>query len=619
MPIMNQLHDISPFAQIYAQRKSEVGGSRLFLDCQHALNYRQLFDQIERLATVFDRLELAVGDRVLIASQNDSALVAIVLALLRCGITSVPVNPDSTQAEFEKLITKAEIKAAFLDQAICTRLQISEGSRPFSVVPIAEVVKGSLFDRFKKKRSDENESLTFPALCNSVPPSTSLPSNVPASTTAYILFTSGTTSEPKGVEITHANLFAHFATLQQQYGYTSDTRLLNILPLYHCDGLVQGPMLAFAVGGACFRPMAFQLDKLGALLDTIYKLRITHWLTVPTVIALAVEFGADFSDAFQTPDFQFVISTAGYLDERVWEKFEAQFGTRVVNVYGLTETVSEALYCGPSEETRQIGTIGKPVDVQARIIDEEGRDVVPGEIGELLLRGDNIMKGYFNLPAATAEVIQDGWLFSGDLARVDEQGFYKIVGRKKNVIISGGMNVYPEDVASVLRNIPGIIDAVVFGVADERWGEKVATCVEVDPARELTTESIRASFLKQASTDMLPHEIAICSKLPRGPAGKVIIQEARQLLNSAQSNEPINGGGDIVDRILATAARVFNVEASHLSGESNRKNTESWSSLAQVDLILSIEKEFQFRMATRDVMNVQTLQDVIDVVRQNSP
>lgn len=615
---MNQTLDISPIEQIYELRKSESPGSKIFLESDQPLTYRQLFDRIERLAAVFDQLKVSRGDRVLIASENDSAVSTIVLALLRCGITAVPVNPHSSTSEFEKLIAKAEIKGAFLDQEICRRLESSGHIGGFPVVPVTEDVKSSLFDRFKKNRDNANEPLAYPALCKAVPPAKSLPSGIPASSVAYILFTSGTTSEPKGVEITHANLFANFATLEQQYGYSAETRLLNILPLHHADGLVQGPMLMFAIGASCYRPMNFQLEKLGTLMDSIYRLRITHWLTVPTILALATEFGADYADAFRTPDFQFVISTAGFLDANIWQRFEEQFQTRIINVYGLTETVCEALYCGPSEETRRIGTIGKPVDVETRIIDDRGRDVPTGEIGELILKGDNIMRGYFNMPEATAEVIRDGWLYSGDLASCDEDGFYKIVGRKKNVIISGGLNVYPEDVASVLRNIPGVIDAVVFGIEDDRWGERVAACVEIDPARKLTTETIRSSFLEQASVDLVPHEIAICNKLPRGPAGKVIIDEARKLLDSSQAQAYGEDGGDLISRIFSTAARVFNVHPSHLSADSNRKNTESWSSLAQVDLILSIEKEFKFRMSTRDVMSLQSLQDVIDVVRRDA-
>jgi len=611
---------LSPIERIYYSQKTDLTGSKIFLDGPQSISYRQLFDRIERLATLFERLELTCGDRVLIASENDAAVITIVLALLRCGITAVPVNPRSSRDELQNLIAKAEVKAAFLDRAVRARLELQDHPLPgYSIVEISEEKRTSLFDRFNRSSTDtDNGPIMYPGVLKSVSPSSALPEEIPASCVAYVLFTSGTTSEPKGVEITHANLCSNFETLKKQYGLSPDSRLLNILPLYHADGISQGPLLTFFVGASCFRPMSFQLDKLGQLLDSIYAKRITHWVTVPTVIGLAVEFGSDYSDAFETPDFEFVISTAGFLDETIWRKFEEQFRTRVVNVYGLTETVCEALYCGPTEETRRIGTIGKPVDVDVRIIDEDGQDVAPGEIGELIIRGDNIMKGYFNMPAATAEVLRDGWLFSGDLARTDDDGFYQIVGRKKNIIISGGLNIYPEDVASVLRKIPGIVDAIVFGVEDSLWGEKVAACVEVNAEQLPTSEEIRSAFLEQASTDLLPREIAVSRKLPRGPSGKVIIEQARQMLHHSQKVEVGSGKDDLVNRVFATAAVVFDVLPSDLSAGSNSENTKAWTSLAQVELILSIEKEFQFRMPSREVMNLRSLEDVIELAQRHA-
>jgi len=611
---------LSPIEHIYDSHKCNLAGSKIFLDGPQSITYRQLFDRIERLAMLFERLGLTFGDRVLIASVNDAAVSTIVLALLRCGITSVPVNPDSSRAELHNLIAKAEIKAAFMDKAIHSRLELSNGESPgYAIVEIAEERRNWLFTRLKSDiGTSDSGAITYPAVLKTVAPSTKLPENIPASSGAYILFTSGTTSEPKGVELTHANVFANLSTLENNFCLASNARLLNILPLYHTDGLTQGPILTFAVGASFCRPMSFQLDRLGNLLDTIYSKRITHWITVPTVIGLAVEFASDYADAFATPDFEFVVSTAGYLDETIWRRFEEQFHTQLVNVYGLTETVSEALYCGPTEETRRIGTIGKPIDVEVRIIDEGGNDVALGEIGELIIRGDNIMKGYFNMPAATAEVLKDGWLHSGDLVRTDDDGFYQIVGRKKNIIISGGLNIYPEDVASVLRKIPGILDAVVFGVDDPLWGEKVAACVEVSGEQLPTSKAIRSAFIEQASMDLLPREIAVTRKLPRGPSGKVIIEQARQMLIHSPIVEVGGEKDNLVNRIFATAAVVFDVPASDLSPQSNSKNTKAWTSLAQVELILSVEKEFQFRMPSREVMNLRSLQDVIEAVQRHA-
>ena len=158
----------------------------------------------------------------------------------------------------------------------------------------------------------------------------------------------------------------------------------------------------------------------------------------------------DVDDCFSSDEFKFIESTAGYLEESLWRSVEERFKTQVVNCYGLTETVSEAIYCGPQPDTRKVGTIGKPDGVSIKVVDDAGNELAQGESGELVLQGDIVMNGYFRNEEATNEVLKDGWFFTGDLAKVDEEGFVVITGRKKNVIIRGGVNVYPEDLSNTV-------------------------------------------------------------------------------------------------------------------------------------------------------------------------
>ena len=222
------------------------------------------------------------------------------------------------------------------------------------------------------------------------------------------------------------------------------------------------------------------------MLSDLYRHAVTHLVTVPSVLALATALDESFDASFDYPEFRFLISTAAYLDPVLWESFEQRFGTQIVNVYGLNETVCETMYAGPSPEHRRLGSVGKPIDSYAKIIDENGRELSDEETGELLVAGDHLMSGYFNNPDATAAVLQDGWFRTGDLARRDKDGFYYITGRKKDLIISGGMNIYPEDVNGVLRSIPGVIDAVTFGLPD-RCGAN---------ARSPASSAIRRSTLR---------------------------------------------------------------------------------------------------------------------------
>ena len=448
-------------------------------------------------------------------------------------------------------------------------------------------------------------------------PADDLPDSLPDSTVAYILFTSGTTSRPKGVEITHRNLFAQMATFVRQYGYDPDCRLLNVLPLHHTDGLTQGPVVVFTTAATVLRPLRFRVDALSEFLDLIYAERVTHLITVPSVLALILNVAEETGDCFDGEDFRFVISTAAFLDENLWRDFEARFLTQVVNVYGLTETVCEAFYCGPDEKTRRLGTIGKPVDCDARIVDDNGQEVPRGEIGELALKGDNVMKGYFQMPEETAAVLKDGWFLTGDLARLDADGFCTIVGRKKNVIITGGINVYPEDVTSVLRSLPKVLDAVTLGMEDPIWGERVVSCVVPKPGEMLEVQEIAGHFLEQASREKLPAEIHLFDDLPRGPAGKVLLEEVKsRILAQRQGSSGQGPARDLQERLLKTAAEVFKVPAEELSLTSNPENTKGWSSLAHVELLLTLEKEFGFRMSPQAIMTVKSLSDALSVVEK---
>jgi long-chain acyl-CoA synthetase len=618
---MAPTNSISPFLPLFDGRRADSKPAKAFVVGRRTLTYGELFDRTARLATLYRRLGLARDDRCVVCSDDDIAVITVFFSLLRNGITAVIVNPRSTAEELRSLVAAADAKALIADADILARSDaasaLPDGASVVEIGPDPAAQKRPLLGWLTGARpSAEAASGSYPALLDGIAPAKALPADIPDSTVAYILFTSGTTSRPKGVEITHRNLFAHMSTLVRHYGFDEATHLLNVLPLFHADGLMQGPVVAFTAGASVFRPMRFRVDRLPALLDSIYASRITHFVAVPTILALIANLDDDYDDSFLTDDFRFVISTAAYLDKKLWADFEDRFRTQVTNVYGLTETVCESLYCGPSDETRRLGTVGKPVDCETRIVDELGRDVPPGETGELILRAAHIMKGYFRMPEETAQVLRDGWLFTGDLARLDKEGFYHIVGRKKDVIIRGGMNVYPEDVTGVLRRVPGVVDAVTFGMEDPTWGERVVSCVVPAADRELTVDEIAERFLEHASREMLPSEIHVLDDLPRGPAGKAIIAEVKRIVGDRRA--PAAGGkGDAIGaRVLSLAAQSFKARLEDLSEQSNPETLRGWTSLAHVDFILAIETELGIKLTPREVMSIKRLGNAIEIVRR---
>ncbi|HEX5078205.1 MAG TPA: AMP-binding protein [Geminicoccaceae bacterium] len=608
---------VSEVSSWFDDAERSIEPAKPFLVGPRSLSYGELCERTRRLGALFQELGLQRDDRVVVATEDDSAAISIFLALLRYGITAVVLDPQAAVPELESLIGAADARALLADRAVVARAGLGSIKRAdAALIPIdGDRAESSFLGRLTRGlRGSRSPERAYPAVLDALAPLAQRPPDLPESTLAYILFTSGTTSQPKGVEITHRNLAAQMRTFVRHYGLGRDTRLLNVLPLHHTDGLTQGVTLALSAAATLHRPLRFRVDRLPALLDGIRAERVTHLVTVPSVLALIANLGAEHDDCFAGEEFRFVISTAAYLDEGLWRRFEARFRAPMVNVYGLTESVCEALYCGPDPETRRVGTIGKPVDCEARIVTEAGEDVAPGETGELILRGDNIMRGYFRMPDATAAVLKDGWFHTGDLAATDRDGFYRIVGRKKSVIITGGMNVYPEDVTSVLRSLPGVLDAVTFGMPDPAWGERVVSCVVPAAGRTLSVEGIAAQFLERASREKLPLEIHIVADLPRGPAGKVILAEARAMVEQRRAVPAEGGDGGIRERVLAVAAGTFKTDLRSLSLESDAGNTAGWSSLAHVEFLLALEVEFELRLAPRDLMSIVSLGDAVRVI-----
>ena len=354
-----------------------------------------------------------------------------------------------------------------------------------------------------------------------------LPSRIDPETDAYILFTSGTTNAPKGVRISHRALCAHLATLSKVYGYSPESRILNILLLSHADGIIQGPVVTFFTTAQLFTPFRFSISKITDLLDAVYHHRISHFICVPTMLALILRFAAEEKDAFATNDFRLIGSCGAQLEADLWQGFETNFGVRIVNVYGLTETVVGGIFAGPDAESHKIGNIGKPVDCEARIVDENGLDLPPGEAGELWLRGGNIMSGYFDAPEGTAEAFSGEWFKTGDIASCDSEGIYRIIGRKKEIIISGGVNIHPEEVSEVLNKHPQVSEAVTFGLPAEDWGEKVVSAVVVCD-QSVCEEELILFCRTNLEEVKVPDTIAILETLPRGRSGKVQIAAIKE-------------------------------------------------------------------------------------------
>ncbi|NLT05559.1 MAG: long-chain fatty acid--CoA ligase [Solirubrobacterales bacterium] len=340
--------------------------------------------------------------------------------------------------------------------------------------------------------------------------------------TAVILYTSGTTGSPKGAELTHANMLSNCRTVTESVIVVSeDDRLLGALPLFHSFG--QTCTMNVAVNARATVSLIPRFDPVKAL-EILERDRITIFEGVPTMYnaLLAVpDHGRYDTSALRT-----CVSGGASLPVQTLRSFDAEFGCQVLEGYGLSETSPVASFNHPDRE-RKPGSIGTPIaGVEMRLVDDDGNPPPAGEPGEIAIRGENVMKGYWERPDATAEVVDgDGWFRTGDVATVDEDGFYFIVDRKKDMIIRGGYNVYPREVEEVLYAHPAILEAAVVGIPHPDLGEEVAAAVVLAEGGGASAEEIRAYCKEQVAAYKYPRAIWFLDELPKGPTGKILKRE----------------------------------------------------------------------------------------------
>ncbi|MEE8575052.1 MAG: AMP-binding protein [Thermodesulfobacteriota bacterium] len=577
----------------------------------NALSYRELLDCVQRLTSFFRSSKLTSGMRIIIMTRRDRHAVMLFTAALLEGLVPVTISADTKSERAEAIIKKSTPGMIFIDDELREQQPWLSEYRTVSIVDGAREGAGLLLGKFLKKRENSRDhypgmlsdfGLTEPACASK------------ADDIAYILFSSGTTSEPKGILTTHGNLFEHLATITRVFDHSDVSRVFNNLPLTMGDGLVQGPMLALYTGGLQFRPEQFTVQNLDTLLNQIYSRRITHMITVPTVLSLIDRLMPN-DDYFEGEEFSCLLSTAAKLDENLWQRFEERFGVKVCNMYGLTETVSGGLFCGPGDDTYKVGTVGKPIDMDVRVADSEGRELPASKDGELWLRGDNVTPGYLDDPEGNKALFSGSWLRTGDMARESSDGYIEIVGRIKAMIVSGGYNIHPDEITEVLMRHPDVTDAVTVGIPDDDWGELVVSAVI---SNSLAIESDLINHCREyLEAIKVPKAVITAKELPRGRTDKVILSRVRELIAEGMSKGSVGNTGKVSSGdIIALAAAVFNTAPESLSLNIPSSRIPGWDSLGHLNLISSVEESFNIQFAINEMMSVDSLQRLFSLVEK---
>ena len=462
--------------------------------------YKDLAEEINRMAG-FLGTELGVepGDRVACLSFNRAEIITLFFAVGRLGAILVPLNFRLARGEFLYFFEDASPKALFFDQ--------DHQETVASLKPDLSLDHYICFD------DDDTVGRALPKawpdLPTEAPPVVEIGPDMPQ----LIIYTSGTTGLPKGVILTHGMVLWNSINTNLGWDLRSSDKTILHAAMFYTAGWNVFTLPLFHCGAANILVKSFEPDL---ILDLIGQEGVTVFFGVPTMYQMLLD-----SPKFESTDFskvRFMVSGGAPLSRGVFDTFQSQKNVHLWEGFGLTEV-------GPNNfmANGKLGTVGHAMPhVDLKLIDAEGREVGTGEQGEIILKGDNICAGYWNKPEATAQAIKDGWFYTGDLGSVDEDGHLSIVGRQKDMIISGGANIYPAEIERAIEAHPAVAGVAVIGVPDEKWGEVGKAVVELRPGESLSYESLLEFLSDRLGRFKLPKYLTVVKELPRTPAsGKV--------------------------------------------------------------------------------------------------
>lgn len=493
--------------------------------------YQQMDAAVERLARAFAKNGLTAGDRISIYMPNSANWVISFFAIMRLGGVVVQTNTLYVEDELKAQLQDAGATGIVSVPPLLPRiLAIKEQTKLKLAAIDALQAFGIEQNHFIL---DLNEMLADSSLDGL---DLALPQVQPATTVAVLQYTGGTTGTPKGCMLTHRNLVANAL---QAWEWIRDEevieRVLTVLPLFHIYALTACMNLAMISGGSMIILPKFDISM---VLQHINDYKPTFFPGAPTMYVAVINY-PQIKD-YKVSSIRVCLSGSAPLPQEVAVRFGELTGGRLVEAYGLSET-SPAAHFNPIYHAR-VGSIGVPVpNSEAKIVDMISGETTlkPGEIGELVIKGDQVMLGYWQKPEETKAVLKDGWLYTGDLAHMDEDGFFYVVDRKKDIIITGGFNVYPRDIEEVLYQHPAIKEVVCAGIQDNYWGEMVKAYVVLKAEQDVSEQELLAFCQSKLASYKIPKKIELRETLPRTAVGKVLrrflIEEEKQKAEASQS------------------------------------------------------------------------------------
>ncbi|MGG0249995.1 long-chain-fatty-acid--CoA ligase [Peribacillus frigoritolerans] len=473
-----------------------------------SVTYQELNQKVDQLAAGLYVKGIRKGDAVALILGNSPEFLIAYYGILRLGAFVVPINPLYTQGEINYFLDNCQAKAVITHVSVEPKLsEIKKHLKTLKlIVYTGAEEQESTWERLMETSND---------VCGST--------YIDDEDLAVILYTSGTTGKPKGAMLTHRNLVSNADSISKLLELDVKDRVVAVLPMFHVFCMTICLNAPIACGATVLIQPRFSPHD---VVSTIQDKKATVFAGVPTMYSFINQLPEAIAKDCQS--IRICISGGASISVELLHKFEKKFNVSILEGYGLSET-APLVAINPLKGTHKPGSIGLNIPaVHSKVVDEFGKELPRGEVGELVVQGPNVMRGYLGMPEATSAAFNDGWFYTGDLATMDEEGYIYIVDRKKDIIIVGGYNVYPREVEEVLYQHPAVVEAAVIGVPDGEYGESVKAFVVVKD-EQITMNDIIQFCQDKLVKYKLPKRVEFLKELPKNSTGKILRRELRGL------------------------------------------------------------------------------------------
>jgi long-chain acyl-CoA synthetase len=483
--------------------------------------YSEFDRAVNRAASMLAAHAIGKGDVVSLLMPNSVEYIIGYFACWKLGALAGPVNSLLKEQEIAFVMNNSEAKAILVHSEFQDRINSIKNDLPHLKSVIAFDNEAEATSEFSEA---ENRGRDVRA------PSSNGPAPIiDNDDDAIIIYTSGTTGKPKGCLLTHGNVIANARQISEWLEFTPDDRLLTIMPLFHMNAVSVTTMSALYAGASTVISPKFSAKRFW---NTISDYQITSFGSVATMLSILLNTYPDgVPRDLSTQQLRFAMCGSAPVPAEVMKNFEETFACPVVEGYGLSESTCRSTF-NPPDERRRHGSCGLPIGNEMKVFDDDDSEVADGELGEIVMRGENILKGYYKNPEATSQAFRNGWFHTGDVGYRDQDGYFFIVDRKSDMIIRGGENIYPREIDEVLYQHPAVAAAATIGIPDKLYGEEVAAFVVLKDGSQLTEDDLISYCSENLAEYKCPKTIRLVKDIPKGPTGKLLKRELARIYSN---------------------------------------------------------------------------------------